>query len=133
MYSIKKRRAQLPKGYTAGPFLLTFCKLFLEATRRDQHRHARGARDECGVRHGRRVLDPVRRLHLLRHADPCLGIDRSAAQSGVVPLLLAKATLFPSTSGRVLILKGRYPVATGRLPLCEMKICLSKPDLWPRI
>ena len=40
---------------------------------------------------------------------------------------------FPSTSGRVLFLKGRYPVATGRLPLSEIKICWSKPHLWPHI
>ena len=41
--------------------------------------------------------------------------------------------VFPSTNGRVLLSKGRYPVAAVNLRLSEIKICSSKPYLWPHL
>ena len=66
-------------------------------------------------------------------------VEALIAAGGSGDILLAAFVVFlvirffPSTSGRVLFLKGRYPVATGRLPLSEIKICWSKPHLWPHI
>ena len=44
-----------------------------------------------------------------------------------------RLTVVPSTNGRVLLSKWRYPVAAVNLRLSEIKIRSSKPHLWPHI